>query len=181
MRNVSIFACDPGGNSGLAWGTFPVGYGMSVYDSFKLRIDDGSDTLDGSESSQALAIAELWRQFLREKVKKNQMEPERVEFVMEDFVLRPGAHGGGKEGTSPIRIAWGVWGIRVGRSQEFEEWSPNPQTVIQPIIWQLPSEAAGYATSQRLKDWGVWVRGREHERSAWCHIAYRLSILNKQR
>jgi hypothetical protein len=39
------------------------------------------------------------------------------------------------------------------------------------MILQLASQAKSVATNARMKDWGIWVVGREHERSAWAHIA----------
>lgn len=171
-----IFSMDPGGHTGLAWGVFDPT--ASVEDALKNGIQKGSHTTEGSEYGQIKEIANLWMDFYRRCVFEGQMDPDDVEFVAEDFVLRPGRHAGGKDGISPVRILWGVEGYRLGRADEFKGRRAS-KVHNPPIILQQPNQASTFATNPRLKTWGVWVRGREHERSAWRHIALRLANLNR--
>lgn len=140
----------------------------------------GSETLVGDEYTQIKEIAKLWRTFLNQCVTVGRMDPSQVEFVCEDFV--PNLRGiTGKEITSPERICWGVEGYRMGRADQFMLGRSINKAVYCPrMILQMPSQAKTFATNKRLREWGVWVVGREHERSAWAHLIYRLAILLKQ-
>jgi hypothetical protein len=132
----------------------------------------------GDEYEQITAIANIWIKFFRHCVTVRCLPPERVEFVSEDFVQRPGSSGG-KEGQSPIRILWGVEGYRMGRAAEFAGRRGSEARVIAPrVILQHPSLGSG-VTSKRLKEYGCWVVGKEHERSAYKHIAVRLGVIKK--
>jgi len=180
MLNRAIFALDPGGSTGVAWGIFAMG--STLDETLKSKMFSGSDTLEGQERCQIRKIAMLWMAFYRECVNDHSMDPTMVEFVCEDYVAR---HEGksGRELTSPERIAWGVEGYRMGRG---DEWMAKPgrrknrELHVPPMILQLPSQASTLGTSKRLREWGVWVVGREHERSAWKHVALRLATLLKQ-
>jgi hypothetical protein len=44
--------------------------------------------------------------------------------------------------------------------------TPDWSLVIEDWVPRLP-----------LKKWGVWVRGSEHQRDAWRHVASRLNVL----
>lgn len=172
-----IFALDPGGQTGVAWGVFPLGEGVS--DSLTSGLLKGSTTVIGDEYAQIKIIAGLWQSFLRDCVRNHFMEPEQVEFVCEDFV--PNLRGiTGKEITSPERICWGVEGYRMGMADQFKLGRRGKQVYCPPQILQMPSQAKTFATNKRMREWGLWVVGREHERSAWAHLAYRLAILLKQ-
>jgi hypothetical protein len=167
---------DPGGHTGLAWGIFDVT--VSVGDALENAIDRGSATIEGDEYAQITAIADLWTSFYRRCIREGCMEPESVEFVSEDFVQRPGGSGG-KEGQSPIRILWGVEGYRMGRAAEFKGRKDSKAKVFAPrVILQHPS-LGSHVTSKRLREYGCWVVGREHERSAWKHIIVRLGKLQQ--
>jgi hypothetical protein len=171
-----IFSMDPGGHTGLAWGIFDTS--ASIADALNNGIDKGSRTLEGDEHAQIEAIANIWVKFFRHCVEVRCLAPERVEFVSEDFVQRPGSSGG-KEGQSPIRILWGVEGYRMGRAAEFAGRRGSKKRVIAPrIILQNPSLGSG-VSRKMLESYGCWVIGREHERSAFKHIAVRLGRIHK--
>jgi hypothetical protein len=143
----------------------------------KERLVSGSHTISGPERDQIKEIAYLWRSFYRYCVKSALLPPEQVDFVCEDFIQRPGSSGG-KEGTSPERIAWGVEGYRMGAADEYKGRNKG-LAHVPPMIWQHPSQAQ--ASSERIKSWGCWIKGREHELSAFRHIAVRVGVLLKQR
>jgi hypothetical protein len=97
-------------------------------------------------------------------------------------VLKPGETAGGRDATSPLALIWGVEGYRMGRADQWNESRRGQmrQVVMPPMILQPASQAKTYATNTRLKEWDLWVVGREHERSAWAHVALFLSRLKQQ-
>lgn len=138
-------------------------------------MESGSTTVTGNERTQIREIANLWAAFYRCCVRSCLLPPENVWFVCEDFVLKPGETAGGKDATSPVALIWGVEGYRMGRSDEFKEARRGRQVSMPPMVLQMAGQASTYATSQRLKEWDCWIVGREHERSAFKHIALFLS------
>lgn len=165
-----IFAIDPGGSTGVAWGIFnerESTAGVAVLN----RLHSGSATTTGSEEDQAIALFDLWQEFKRRCVHVGRLEPEWVDLVIEDFILRPGQHAGGKTGIMSARVGWAFQGYRLGRANKFER-----DKHISKAIWQPPSAVRH---EQRLKKMDAWIRGREHERSAFCHVYERLLRLMK--
>lgn len=160
-----IFALDPGGKSGLAWGIFN-DKADTVADAMRNGLYKGSATVIGGEAKQIKEIFDFWQQFKEGCVRRHLLEPEQVDLVIEDFILLPGQHAGGKEGISPARIGWGFEGYRLGRGYGYRRHKHITQAV-----WQ-PATAMRY--EKKLKDWDCWVVGKEHERSAFCHIGARL-------
>lgn len=177
VEAVGLFACDPGGKAdrgktGLGWGIFETG--RSVERALENRWEYGSHTVMGSELLQMREIVKRWRVFSN-ACAMNGLAEEQIWFIMEDFVLRPGMHGGGKESTTPVAIAWAVYGYLLGAA------AGNGVRMANPLVFQMPGDAATFATNERMRHWGIWVKGREHERSAWAHIALRLGTLANQR
>lgn len=171
-----IFAVDPGGATGVAMGVFNTA-ARTVDQAFEQMVNPQSLTLEGGELQQSLEIVRQYQLFKRQCVNEGLLPPDAVELVMEDFQLRPGRHAG-NEGLSPHAIIWCVTGMRHGMAKGFE-MGRNKKAHLGSLILQQPSDAKGYATGKRLRDWGVWVKGKEHERSAWQHIALRLNTLLK--
>lgn len=153
---VGIFAVDPGGSTGVAWGVFNLRQPL-VKDAMRYRKDSDSATITGTEQQQIPLIADMWYNF-------NEREG-RNELVIEDFVLRPGIHKPGKEGISPVRYGWGLAGYLWGLNDEIG----NPK-----IVWQSPSKGMRYNERQMLENWHAWIVGREHERAAFAHVGARL-------
>jgi hypothetical protein len=178
--NVGIFGCDPGGHTGLAWGIFDPD--VEVGAALRGRMNAGSTTVEGSERQQIREIANWWQSFYRQCVTSALLPPDRIWFVCEDFVLKPGETAGGRDATSPLSLIWGVEGYRMGRSDEWFESKRGQKRdrVMPPMILQMAGQAKSYATKARLRDWDLWVVGREHERSAWAHVALFLSRLKQQ-
>jgi hypothetical protein len=166
---------DPGGSTGLAWGVFDEA--SSIHDAIANGLGKGSATVTGDEYQQIAAIAKFWMAFYRHCVRDRLLEPNQVEFVSEDFIERTDLKG--KTHQSPIRILWGVEGYRLGRAAEFAGRQRSSYRVFAPrVILQHPSLGAGVG-SQRLREYGCWVRGKQHERSAWSHIIVRLGVLQR--
>lgn len=167
-KTVGIMAVDPGGHTGVAWGLFDAT--ASMPDAIAQRRNSGSTTISGGERHQIRQLSALWRDFKRTCVRVGLLPPENVELVHEDFIPRRSLD---EEGISPIRISWGVVGYQMGEYEEWERHGSGPAHVT-TIRFQSASEGHAAASNQNLKDWGWWVVGREHERSAVKHICYRL-------
>jgi len=172
QMNIGVFGCDPGGHTGIAWGVFNPHAKGGAAEALKSKMCDGSTTIDGDARSQIRQIVKLWQGFYRECVFVKQLPPENVWFVMEDFIYKPGTIYGGESSEISTQIIWGVEGYRMGTK---DEWSKHKRgafaTHMPDMILQTAGEAKGYCTNDRMKEFGIWVRGREHERSAWAHIA----------
>jgi hypothetical protein len=166
---IGIFAVDPGGHTGVAWSIIDEGASTSV-DAMRARVNRGSKTLEGPEAGQIEDLFWLWRDFVQEAQK--QVQQNEINLVLEDFVLRPGQHAGGKDGTSPERIAWGFEGYRMGQHDAL-----YPTDYYHPIRWQMPSAASRWRTREKLTKAEAWVVGKEHERSAYSHMILRLNTV----
>jgi hypothetical protein len=166
---------DPGGHTGLAWGIFDET--ASIPDAIAKGVDKGSLTITGDEYDQIGQIAAEWRRFYKRCVEYRLLDPTRVEFVSEDFIERTDLRG--KEHQSPIRILWGVEGYRMGRADEFAGRRHSPRKVYCPrVILQHPSLGSAI-NPKRLRAYGCWVVGKDHERSAWRHIIVRLGVVQR--
>ena len=163
---ISIFAIDPGPSTGVAWGIFNERAPTAV-EAVRLGIEKKSATITGDELAQARAIFSLWQSWKEYTVRRALLEPDQIRLVIEDFVLYPGAHAGGKEGIAPARIAWAFEGYRAARGDKFSK-----EKHVSPAIWQTSS--VGMRNKGLLRKADCWVKGREHERSAYCHILARM-------
>jgi hypothetical protein len=156
---IGIFAVDPGGHTGIAWGIFDQRQPL-VKDAMLDRQASDSETIAGDEAEQLAQLVEIWDVF-NDKCAKLKIP---VDLVIEDFSLLPKAHKPGKEGISPVRYAWVFVGYLWGREQ----------TNTPEVHWQLPGVGLRYNTRQMLVNWDCWVKGRDHERAAYAHIGARL-------
>lgn len=160
-----IFVVDPGGSSGLAWGR--VRDEGTVAERVAARTFEGSDTVsDPDWLVQARIISQRWFQFRAEC----HLAGLPAYFVCEDFVLTR-FKSSDKLGLYPVWVAASILGYRHGMADAYEAGGYGPAAPVE-VHWQSPSAAKTYATDERLKSWGLWVRGREHERDAWRHFAY---------
>src|SRR5215831_8075482 len=179
--NIGIFGCDPGGSTGCAWGIFnPLANGGAA-ESLRDKQHAGSTTVTGDARAQIRAIVKLWHVFYNDCVRVRCLPPTHVWFVMEDFIYKPGTVYGGDSSEISTAIIWGVEGYRMGQRDEWDKLKRgNKEIHIPDMILQTAGEAKSYATNERMKEFGVWVRGREHERSAWAHVATFLARYIKQ-
>lgn len=167
--NVGVFGVDPGGSSGLAWGIFNPDE-RDIGEQLRTRLSSGSATVKGDERTQIREITSIWQAFYRACVHSALLPPDRVWFVCEDFVLKPGETAGGKDSTSPVALIWGIEGYRMGQVDQ-ARLQRRGHVAMPPMILQMAGQAKSYATGVRLKEWNCWVVGREHERSAFAHVA----------
>lgn len=179
MPETGIFSVDPGGHTGTAWGIFETKK-KTVADALATRRAEGSTTYEGEWWKQVAEISETWRGFLKFCVREEGLAPARVEFVCENFIQIPGLTAGGQDSTLPLLIIGGIYGYRLGELAEWER-NGNGPVAVPSMILQPAGQASTYATGPRLREWGLWVRGREHERSAWKHIALRVATLQQQK
>jgi hypothetical protein len=167
--NIGIFACDPGGATGLAWGICnpDVDFGESLLS----RTSSGSMTIKGDVRAQIRAIAEEWRKFYQHCVQEAMLPHNHVWYVCEDYIYHGGVNYSGESAKISTALIWGVEGYRMGRADQWSNSHGHRKISVPPVILQTASSASGYATDARLKNWGLWVKGRDHERSAWRHFA----------
>jgi len=168
--NIGIFAVDPGGATGVAWGIFDPKHKEGLAGSIKDRMLPGSTTVEGDERTQIKELASLWADFYRSCVRSACLPPDHVFLAVENFVLKPGQTAGGTDSTISLALIWGLEGYRMGRRDEWREHKRG-QVVMPGMHLQMAGDAVQTAPNARLKEWGIWVVGREHERSAWRHVA----------
>lgn len=168
---------DPGGATGLAWAILSPE--LPLGDALRGRMHAGSTTVEGTERHQIAEIASVWQSFYRHCVHSALIPPTDVWYVVEDFVLKPGETAGGKDSTSPVALIWGVEGYRMGRRDEWAQHKRG-QVHMPPMILQMAGQAKSVGTKDRLREFDLWVVGREHERSAWSHVAFFLKKYKEQ-
>ena len=167
-----MFAVDPGTTTGAGYGLFPVGMvagtgGGGVWDVAREALKMGAvETWEetGPPPLQARELAgEIEDWWFRVHV-EGQVSADDMYLVVEDFALR----GGQKvaELLDPVRVTSGLEALLLGHPALIEGVS---------AARQQPGAAKGYATSERLKRHGLWVRGSDHRRDAMRHMLTCLS------
>lgn len=156
-QTMAIFAIDPGKTTGLAWGVFrDAGSTEQTLRFGKLTGDAQIQGLDSLDSARL--IVEQLQTFMK-TVQRSKFGGE-IHLVIEDFVLRPNDATADRAMLTPVEITAMVTGILFG-----------VYGALMPVaVYQMPSEAKGFATTERLKAWGVRVRGW-HAVDAWRHVA----------
>lgn len=164
--SIGIFANDPGGATGLAWAVLDTD--VSLEDALRGKTFSGSATITGTPHEQIREIAAYWRKFVRGVT----IPRKSIYYVCEDFIYAPGVNYEGDSGKISTSIIWGVEGYLMGEADEFRRLRRGAKVHAPPAILQSASQAKGFATNARLKEWDCWVVGRDHERSAYQHLAY---------
>lgn len=170
-----IFAVDPGGSSGVCWAIFDVKHKLAE-EAVKNCINLESITVIGTEIQQIVEICSLWQAFFR-ACNKSFLPPENVHFAMEDWT--GGYMTKGTTGLSPVRIGWGIIGYRMGMATMFERQGMGP-AFTPPVRLQEAGLAMSTLPDARMKEWGLWVKGREHERDAIRHLITQLKTIMQQ-
>jgi hypothetical protein len=171
-----IFCVDPGETTGVAWGIVDEKTSLRAITAVKERQEAGSTTLKGDEASQIRNLYRLWTAFKRDCVRRF-LEPAWIDLVVEDFTLYPGERPG-KATTSPERIAWGFEGYRMAMYDRYRPQLARDEVAhFSPTRWQKSGAAHRFTTQEILKEADAWIRGREHERSAFAHMILRTNIL----
>jgi len=172
-----IFAVDPGGHTGIAWCILNERHQGYAWEAVRDRQHSASCTIDGTEREQIRALYILWTSFKRRCVKTHQMEPGWIDLVVEDFVLFPGEKPG-RQTTIPERVAWGFEGYRMAMYDKYRPQLDPPRKHMSPTIWQKSAAASRFFKDRELMTQAdCWIKGREHERSAFAHIILRTNIL----
>jgi hypothetical protein len=166
--NVGIFSCDPGGATGLAWGVFDPN--VEIGESLRGRMKAGSATIEGDIRSQIREISGKWQEFYKECVQVGLLPHDKVWYVCENFIYSGGSYQGESAMISTALI-WGVEGYRMGRADQWAAGHGRRKIVVPQVVLQNPGDASAFAKDARLREWGLWIRGKQHERSAWRHLA----------
>jgi hypothetical protein len=164
----AVMAIDPGGSTGVAWGVFHDD-AETVQEAISGKFCTGQRTYEGYPRQQVNDICRLWRRLYMEWVFGLGIAPEDCHMVIEDIIISPTTPPG-KDVKQAIEIGRGIYYYRLGSAHEHERWNCGWVPPVR-VSWQTPAQASSFARKERLKDWGVWIRGKEHERSAWKHIA----------
>lgn len=178
--NIGVFAMDPGGHTGLAWAILDPADPDGITGSLRNRMNSGSATIAGDERTQIAEIAAIWAAFYSACVRSALLKPSDVWFVCEDYIYAPGVNYSGESAAISTALIWGVEGYRMGRRDEWKEHNPRKTAAIPSMILQPAGVAMQFATNARLKEWDCWVVGRDHERSAFRHLAAFLSKYKTQ-
>lgn len=135
-----LFAIDPGEKTGVA-----------IWDDeAKTLVTHEVVTIDDEGIDELVKLIDTWGPKL---------------LIVEDFVLRPsGIQSTARSGLSPVRITSLLMGFLRGRALN------NEDAYCPAIELQMPAQAKGFATNERLKRWGWWVKGSAHKRDAVRHL-----------
>lgn len=158
-HEVAIMSVDPGGTTGVARGMFAFAQGESTGKILKRKQWLNTNEVEGDFLQQAIQLVAIWKLFSR--LAKNTIG-QRPLLVVESFILRPGKASADPAQLMPVRIAAAL-------------------EALVPVVpeYQTPSMAKGYATDERLREWGLWKVGSAHERDAIRHLAYKLHSLER--
>jgi hypothetical protein len=154
---VAIMAVDPGTVTGVATAILPKPHklaGIVQPKSVWGGLADKSARWETYEEDsdlarQAWSIMDQYREW-REPYRYNHI-------VFEGFALR---QLGSDSLLDPVRVTWGCEALSWSRAGH--RWAF--------IKYQMPS-AKNFATNDRLRRHGLWVKGSEHRRDAVRHIA----------
>lgn len=166
-----IFCVDPGSHTGVAWGIVDE-KSRTAAEAVANRIEDGHIMIIGDPVKQAIDLWNLWEGFKYRCVNKCLLDPDKVDLVFEDFILRGGQHAAGRDSTAPLPIIWAFEGYRRGRYDTFRKakhWTE--------ISWQQAGQASTYKTRERLENANAWIVGKDadHERTAMAHMILRVA------
>lgn len=162
-----VFAVDPGGSSGVAWGRLRDE--GTVAERFAAMPSEWSGSVtvkDASWMTQARLISLRWINF-RMACSKAGLP---AYFVCEDFLLRSMVSSD-REALYPVWIAAAIVGYRNGLLDGYELAGFGRSAPIE-VVWQEASSAMTYATNERMKRWNLYLPGKPHENDAWRHLAY---------
>lgn len=166
---VAVMAIDPGVTTGVARGVFDLDAGDGVLDVIASVTHRAAYEVVGREVDQARDLYEMWTDWVISvsgEVDGGGLSD--AARVCEYWTPRLPLRSSKEEVMYPVRIAAAMEGMR--------EWDEQRSPlVVGPTVYQLPRQAKGYATDERLKRWGLWERGSAHKRDAWRHVAFYLS------
>jgi hypothetical protein len=158
-------AVDPGEHTGWATAIVP----LEVRSSERLRglrhLTTG--TIVGDEVVQARVLVHIWTQFRHQSMLKYRA---RTHLVFEDFILIS-LDSSERSGISPVRVTAAFQGYRACLADDYILRGGGMAPVdFAPMHLQQPGEAKGAFPAPQLRKYGLWVRGKPHERDACRHL-----------
>jgi len=156
----AILAIDPGGTTGVAGGYYELKRSIRKTLTEGCRMHKTSE-VGGHWLDQAEELATIVNRFRYTAHVEQQLPSAHVHLVWENYTRRPAATDNDLHAVYVTAAAC----------------AQLAREVYVGITWQEPSEAKGYATNERLHNWGLWVRGSEHMRDANRHLARKLDRL----
>lgn len=171
-------AVDPGGVSGCARGVFVSG--SSLAETLQGH-DIEAWTVEGDPEVQAWEIAAEWLDWSADLRLSG---VGGLHLVIESFALRQMAVE-----LSPVMVAAGIRTLLIPRAVALgvtggsaSKAGPVGRAVATGLGWKLdeqsPGDAKTFATTARLKEWGMYALGRgggDHKRDALRHLALRVA------
>ena len=165
---VAIFAVDGGTTTGVARGIFPA-YADSTWEGLAAGRWESWE-VEGPIAEQCWEIIGEYADWIGwpECKPMDELHVKSRHLVFEDFVVRLGTGASSKRVLlDPVRVASGcdvLCKTREGLRWAFPEY-------------QQASVAKNYATNERLRAHGMWVKGSEHRRDAVRHMCCRYATL----
>jgi hypothetical protein len=155
-KAFAVYTLDPGGRSGTANGVFIAQ--KTLVSTMRAHSVEAKEW-EGDSVLQAANIARDYHDFYR-RAKASRID--RVELVVEEFRLRQMAVE-----LSPVEVTFALKAYL------------NVLKLPGVTVFQSASQAKSFATSPRLKRWGLYAvgRGSDHKRDATRHLALRVSTI----
>lgn len=170
------FAVDGGITTGVAWGCFPSPEYGGIAERIARGIKGGGfgfvqvpsvgkfERPEINNVWEANGLIALWAAWNTELEDRGMgLYPTKI--LLEDFSV--GQSGKGvrtRHLLQSARVTSAFESAIMGYVEEGTEWMHVP-------TFYIPAHTMQYATNQRLKDWGFWIRGMEHVRDATRLIA----------
>lgn len=157
---LAIAAVDPGRTTGVARGIFRPGKEATLASTLATATQLESWECTGSLAEQAEEIVGELDDWLSWAHIESGVAMPDLHLVVESFALRT-AHAD----LTPVKLSERI----------DERWPYVDSAPWIEIERQTPAHAKGYATDERLRRWGVWVKGSTHRRDAMRHVCLRLN------
>lgn len=174
-----IMAVDPGITTGLCYGIVDHVSGATVSDLIAVSGEGLTveQIWEKNEVKSGLEIAQLFLSKREEMFKfKTRPRCQNVVLVIEDFIIRAHIGSTAREGLAPVRVTSAIEAAIMLSGIDLNP-KRSERKQITYIRKYMPAFAMGYATNDRMKEWGVFkiARGKPHARDAmrhWCtHLA----------
>lgn len=160
---IYICSVDPGTTSGVARGAFGIALkDVTAWEALAAGKWESWE-VEGSPAEQAWEIMDEYADWLAD-VQRSWTPGARVVPLLtcESFVVRLGRGASSQSNLlDPVRVASAMEALSWTRAGS--RWAH--------INYQSPSDAKNYATNERLRAAGLWVKGSEHRRDAMRHLA----------
>lgn len=159
IGNVVIFGVDPGVQTGVAMGFFELDdFGLPSIADIVRKAGVKTYTTEArrgpeNEMWTALEIMERMHDYLQDA--ELLAGPVEGEYWLEDFVLtRLGSSN--RDGLAPVRVTAHIEWVAAGDDLK--------------VVKVLPAASKRIVSDIRLREWGGWKKGRDHERDAFRQL-----------